>query len=105
MSSNNLSNSIIINSQLNSKNSTFSKQSNLTPSKNSLSLENNKLFEFTLEMAINSDLILPSKDKDFSYFEKDSLYTESNSFGIKTPNKIDKNKLGEIMKIISKYNN
>ena len=105
MSSDYLGNSLIINSQSNSKYSTLSKQSDLSASNNSLFLENNQLFEFTLEMAINSNLILPLKDKDFSYFEKDSLYTKSNSFGIMTVNKIDKNKLGEVMKILSKYNN
>ena len=104
MSSNSIENQLISNSQLNSKFSKFSQQSHIASTNNSSNEENNKLFEFTLEMAINYNLILPSKEKDFSYLEKDTIFIPNSPYEIKTGNPIiDKNKLIEIMKILSKY--
>ena len=93
------------NSQINSKISKFSQQSHIASTNNSSNEENNKLFEFTLEMAIKYDLILPSKEKDFALLEKDTIFIPNSPYEIKTGYQIDKNKLIEIMKILSKYSN
>ena len=103
MSSNSIENQLISNSQLNSKFSKFSQQSHIASTNNSSNEENNKLFEFTLEMAINYDLILPSREKDFSYLEKDTVLIPNSPYEIKTSYQLEKNKLIEIMKILSKY--
>ena len=104
MSSHSIENQIINNSQLNSKFSNFSQQSHIASTNNSSNEENNKLFQFTLEMAIDYNLILPSKEKDFSYLNKDTIFIPNSPYEIKTGIPIiDKNKLIEIMKILSKY--
>ena len=108
MSTNSIENLMMNNSQLKSKISKYSQQSqsqtHIASTNNNSDEENNKLYEFTLEMAINYDLILPSKEKDFSYLEKDTIFIQNSPYEIKTGYQIDKKKLNEIMKILSKYN-
>ena len=105
MSSKNIKSSIINSSQLFSKYSNLSQQSFLTSTNKNIIEDNNKLFEFILEMAINNDLDLPSKNKDFTYPESNDINLQNNYFELNTINKIDKNKTEEIMKILAKYKN
>ena len=84
--------------------SKISKNQSIT-STNYFSENNDKLFKQTLELAINNNLILPSKDKDFFIINNDSIYNHNNILEIYGKEKLDWNKLNEIMKIFSKYDN
>ena len=103
MSYNISQNSFNINSDINNC-SKISKTQSIT-STNYLSENNDKLFKQTLELAINNNLILPSKDKDFFTVNNDSIYNHNNILEINSKEKLDWNKLNEIMKIFSKYDN
>lgn len=105
MSSNILQNSIVNNSKLSNGCSNVFSQSIFTTTNNNIFEENYKLFELTLEMAIKNDLDLPSKDKDFISPENYDINIQNNFDEIKTIDKIEKSKLEEIIKILSKYNN
>ena len=87
-------------------NNNYSKysQSNYTSTVNLAN--NDKLYRLTLELAINYDLNLPSKEKDFSTLdEKNIIGNQINYLDINYEDKIDNHKLNEVMKIISKYKN
>ena len=105
MSSKNLHSSIINTSQLFSKYSNLSQQSFSTTTNKNIIEDNNKLFEFILEIAINNDLDLPSKNKDFTCLLNNDINLQNNYFELNSINKIDKNKTEEIMKILAKYSN
>ncbi len=84
--------------------SKISKTQSIT-SINYFSENNDKIFKQTLELAINNNLILPSKDKDFFTINNDSIYNHNNILEINGKENLDWNKLSEIMKIFSKYDN
>ena len=66
--------------------------------------DNNLLFSIIKELAINNDLNLPSKDKDFFNMSELNNF-EFKNVGIPiSKENIDIDKLNKIMKIISKYN-
>mgnify|MGYP006873061066 CR=1 FL=1 len=65
---------------------------------------NDKLFKQTLQLAINNNLMVPSKDKDFFSIDSESIYNHNNILEINNKEKLDWNKLSKIMKIFSKYN-
>ena len=96
MTSNNIENSFMSN---------FSKLSHpsyiSSPNTNNFT-RNNKLYQITVEMAVNYNLMIPSKNKDFISLEKKSIFNQN---GINNEDRIDFNKLSEIMKILSKYDN
>ena len=96
MESNNIDNSFKNNS------SKFSQKSNISSMNNNSFSENIKLFEATVEIAVNYNLILPSKNYDFILLEKKMIFDQNR---INNENSIDLNKLNEIMKILSKYDN
>ena len=96
MESNNIDNSFKNNS------SKFSQKSNISSMNNNSFSENIKLFEATVEIAVNYNLILPSKNYDFILLEKKMIFDQNK---INNENSIDLNKLNEIMKILSKYDN
>ena len=103
MSYNISQNSFLKSSDINNS-SKISKAQSIT-STNYFSENNDKLFKLTLELAINNNLILPSKDKDFFVINNDSIYNYNNILEIYGKEKLDWNKLNEIMKIFSKYDN
>ena len=82
--------------------SKFSQKSNISSMNNNSFSENIKLFEATVEIAVNYNLILPSKNYDFILLEKKMIFDQNR---INNENSIDLNKLNEIMKILSKYDN
>ena len=82
--------------------SKFSQKSNISSMNNNSFSENIKLFEATVEIAVNYNLILPSKNYDFILLEKKMIFDQNR---INNENNIDLNKLNEIMKILSKYDN
>ena len=89
-------------SENNLSNSIYSKFSNISnkPSVNNSFSESNLIFEFILEKAINYDLMLPSKEKDFTILDRNDTFNQLDI----NEEKIDKVKLDKIMEIISKYN-
>ena len=92
-----MNNNIQVNNYSKLSQSIFGKSNNI--------LNNDKLFRLTVELAINYDLNLPSKDKDFSILDNNNIYNRNNYLEINNEDRIDNSKLNEVMKIISKYNN
>ncbi len=82
-----------------------SKKSNMTSliSEN-LSEDEDNLFGFVKELAINNDLPLPNKEKDFCSLSKNNLFQSHKSEFEINKEKIDKNMLQKILNIVSKYN-
>ena len=104
MSCYNNQNSIMNPIQLSSNYSNFITSKSMSSNNNNFSIENNKLFEYIKEMAIDYNLILPSKDNDCQQIENNNLSFHNLSFEKDDDDIIDKNKLNEVMKILSKYN-
>ena len=65
--------------------------------------EDDNLFCFIKELAINNDLPLPNKEKDFGINNINILFSKNNS-EMQYKDKYDKNMLKNIFSIISKYN-
>ena len=84
-----------------------SKKSNMTSlTKENIYDNNNEddnLFCFIKELAINNDLPLPNKEKDFGINNINILFSKNNS-EMQYKDKYDKNMLKNIFSIISKYN-
>ena len=91
----------MISSQVTSNN----QSKNITSINNeSISENNNNLFEFIKELAIKYDLILPNKDIDSGNSIDSNILMERKSEFEDNKEKIDRDKLNEIFKIFSKYN-
>ena len=91
----------MISSQVTSNN----QSKNITSLNNeSISENNNNLFEFIKELAIKYDLILPNKDIDSGNSIDSNILMERKSEFEDNKEKIDRDKLNEIFKIFSKYN-
>ena len=83
-----------------------SKKSNMTSLIKENTYDNNEddnLFCFIKELAINNDLPLPNKEKDFGINNINILFSKNNS-EMQYKDKYDKNMLKNIFSIISKYN-
>ena len=82
-----------------------SKKSNMTSliKENTYDNEDDNLFCFIKELAINNDLPLPNKEKDFGINNINILFSKNNS-EMQYKDKYDKNMLKNIFSIISKYN-
>ena len=68
-----------------------------------LSEDKDNLFNFIKEFAINNDLPLPNKEKDFGLQNKDNIFSKQNSEFESNSEKIDKDMLKNILLIISKH--
>ena len=82
-----------------------SKKSNMTSliSAN-ISEDSDNLFGFIKELAINNDLPLPNKDKDYGVMNKDyNIFSKQNSDFDLNKEKLDRNMLKNVLVIISKY--
>ena len=82
-----------------------SKKSNMTSmiSENISKDKYNNLFDYIKELAVNYDLPLPNKEKDSGFYTTNSFFLEQNSQTDINKEKIDKNILNDIFKILSKY--
>ena len=82
-----------------------SKKSNMTSliSAN-LSDDNDNLFGFIKELAINNDLPLPNKEKDYGLINQDyNIFSKQKSEFDLNKEKLDRNMLKNVLLIISKY--
>ena len=68
-----------------------------------LSEDKDNLFNFIKEFAINNDLPLPNKEKDFGVQNNDNIFSKQNSEFESNSEKIDKDMLKNILLIISKH--
>ena len=68
-----------------------------------LSEDKNNLFNFIKEFAINNDLPLPNKEKDFGVLNNDNIFSKQNSEFESNSEKMDKDMLKNILLIISKH--
>ena len=68
-----------------------------------LSEDKDNLFNFIKEFAINNDLPLPNKEKDFGLQNKDNIFSKQNSEFESNSEKMDKDMLKNILLIISKH--
>ena len=81
-----------------------SKKSNMTSLISSnLSEDNDNLFGFIKELAINYDLPLPNKEKDCCIINKDYIFSKKDSEFELNSEKLDRNMLKNVLFIISKY--
>ena len=82
-----------------------SKKSNITSLiKSNLSEDKDNLFGFIKELAINNDLPLPNKEKDYGLINQDyNIYSKQNSEFDLNKEKLDRNMLKNVLLIISKY--
>ena len=69
-----------------------------------LSEDKDNLFGLIKELAINNDLPLPNKEKDFGSLSKNNIFQSHKSEIDIHQEKIDKNMLQKVLNIISKYN-
>ena len=68
-----------------------------------LSEDKDNLFNFIKEFAINNDLPLPNKEKDFGVQNNDNIFSKQNSEFESNSEKMDKDMLKNILLIISKH--
>ena len=65
--------------------------------------DKDNLFNFIKEFAINNDLPLPNKEKDFGVQNNDNIFSKQNSEFESNSEKMDKDMLKNILLIISKH--
>ena len=68
-----------------------------------LSEDKDNLFNFIKEFAINNDLPLPNKEKDFGVQNNVNIFSKQNSEFESNSEKMDKDMLKNILLIISKH--
>ena len=62
------------------------------------------LFSYIKDLAITNDLPLPNKEKDYGIMNTNNFILEQNNINIDSyEEKIDRNMLNDIFKILSKY--